>query len=102
MASCAAVALAGALATSTLVLPADRTGWLGLALLTLFYGSAITALFVVQPRMRAASDMAALNFEPVALMFLGWAILGQGLAPVQIAGALVVIGAIVALGTAKR
>jgi drug/metabolite transporter (DMT)-like permease len=43
-----------------------------------------------------------LNFEPVALMFLGWAILGQGLAPQQIAGALVVIGAIVALGTAKR
>jgi drug/metabolite transporter (DMT)-like permease len=102
MAGCCAAALAGALATGTLVLPADGTGWLGLALLTLFYGSAITALFVVQPRMRAASDIGVLNFEPVALMFLAWAILGQGLAPQQIAGALVVIGAIVALGTAKR
>jgi drug/metabolite transporter (DMT)-like permease len=102
MASCGTAALAAAAATGTLVLPADATGWLGLSLLTVFYGSAITALFVVQPRMRAASDVAVLNFEPVALLFLGWAILGQGLAPLQIAGALTVIGAVVALGMAKR
>ena len=102
MASCGAVALAGAVATGSLVLPADGTGWLGLVLLTVFYGSAITALFVVQPHLRPASDIAVLNFEPVALMFLAWAILGQSLSPTQIAGAFVVIGAIVALGTAKR
>ena len=102
MASCGAVALAAAAATGTLALPADATGWLGLALLTLFYGSAITALFVLQPRMRAASDVAVLNFEPVALLFLGWIILGQDLAPLQIAGALIVIGSVVALGLAKR
>ena len=102
MASCGAVALAGALVSGTLVLPVDGTGWLGLALLTMFYGSAITALFVVQPRMHPASDIGVLNFEPVALLFLAWAILGQSLAPPQIAGALVVIAAIVALGTAKR
>jgi len=102
MASCGAVALAGAVATGSLVLPADGTGWLGLVLLTVFYGSAITALFVVQPHLRPASDIGVLNFEPVALMFLAWAILGQSLAPPQIAGALVVIAAIVALGTAKR
>ena len=102
MASCGTVALAGAVATGSLVLPADGTGWLGLVLLTVFYGSAITALFVVQPHLRPASDIGVLNFEPVALMFLAWAILGQSLAPPQIAGALVVIAAIVALGTAKR
>ena len=102
MASCGAVALAVAGATGTLVLPADGTGWLGLALLTVFYGSAITALFVVQPHLRPASDIGVLNFEPVALIFLAWAILGQVLAPSQIAGALVVVAAIVALGTAKR
>jgi drug/metabolite transporter (DMT)-like permease len=38
----------------------------------------------------------------VALVFLGWAILGQSLAATQIAGAVVVVGAIVALGMAKR
>jgi drug/metabolite transporter (DMT)-like permease len=85
-----------------LSLPADGAGWAGLALLTIFYGSAITALFVLQPRLRSATDVAALNFEPIAVLFLGWAILGQSLAPRQIAGALVVIAAIVALGTAKR
>jgi drug/metabolite transporter (DMT)-like permease len=52
--------------------------------------------------MRAASDVTVLNFEPVALVFLGWAILGQSLSGTQIAGALVVVGAIVALGMAKR
>jgi drug/metabolite transporter (DMT)-like permease len=96
------VAFAAAATTGTLVFPADGMGWLGLALLTLFYGSAITALFVLQPRMRSASDVAVLNFEPVALLFLGWAILGQSLSPLQIAGAFVVIGSVVALGFAKR
>ena len=102
MASCGVVALAGAAATGALALPHDGTGWLGLSLLTLFYGSAITAFFVILPHMRAASDVTVLNFEPVALVFLGWAILGQSLAATQIAGAVVVVGAIVALGMAKR
>lgn len=88
--------------TGQLSLPADGTGWTGLLLLTLLYGSGITALFMLQPRLASASDTAALNFEPVAVLFLGWVILGQGLGPSQIAGALIVIGAIVALGTAKR
>jgi drug/metabolite transporter (DMT)-like permease len=85
-----------------LALPADAAGWTGLALLTLFYGTAITSLFMLQPHLRSATDIAALNFEPIAVLALGWAILGQSLSPTQIAGALVVIGAIVALGTAKR
>jgi drug/metabolite transporter (DMT)-like permease len=102
MASCGAVAFAAAATTGALVFPADGMGWLGLALLTLFYGSAITALFVLQPRMRSTSDVAVLNFEPVALLFLGWAILGQSLSVLQIAGAFVVIGSVVALGFAKR
>jgi drug/metabolite transporter (DMT)-like permease len=101
MSSCGAVAIAGAAATG-FALPADGTGWLGLILLTAFYGSAITALFVLQPRMRSSSDVAVLNFEPVALLFLGWVILDQSLSPLQIAGALVVIGSVVALGMAKR
>jgi len=56
----------------------------------------------VQPHMRATSDVAVLNFEPVALVFLGWAVLGQGLGMTQIAGALVVVGAIIALGLTKH
>jgi drug/metabolite transporter (DMT)-like permease len=85
-----------------LALPGDAPGWTGLLLLSLFYGAAITALFVLQPRLTAATDIAALNFEPIAVLLLGWAILGQSLAPLQLAGAAVVIGAIVALGLSKR
>lgn len=98
----AVLAWVGGALTTSLAAPVDGAGWLGLALLTLFYGSAITGLFVLQPHLRAASDVTTLNFEPIALLFLGWAILDQKLSPLQIAGALIVIGAIVALGTAKR
>lgn len=97
----AAVMLAAGAAAGGFALPADGTGWLGLALLTVFYGSAFTALFMVLPRIGAASNTVALNFEPIAVLFLAWAILGQGVAPLQVFGAFVVVGAIMALGTGK-
>lgn len=100
--SCAAMALAGAAATGALALPTSGAGWLGLALLTIFYGAAFTALFALQPRVTEASDLAVLNFEPVVVLLGGWAVLGQALAPRQIVGALVVVGAVAAIGTARR
>lgn len=102
MSSCAIIVVTAASVTGAFILPQDGAGWLGLGLLTLFYGAAITALFIVQPHMRATSDVAVLNFEPVALVFLGWFILDQGLRTVQIAGALVVVTAIVALGMIRH
>jgi drug/metabolite transporter (DMT)-like permease len=98
----AVVMLAYGAARHALALPADATGWLGVALLTLLYGSAITALFTIVPRLGAASSTVALNFEPVAALLLGWAILDQTVAARQVVGALVVIGAIAFLGSAKR
>ena len=92
---------AGALA-GNLALPAKPGAWLGLALLTLFYGTAFTALFVLLPRLDALNNSAALNFEPIAVLFLAWPTLGQRVAPLQIVGALIVVGAVVALGSAKR
>jgi len=102
MGTIAVLALAGGALTGTLALPADGLAWLGLALLTLFYGSAITALFMLLPRLGSASDMAVLNFEPIAVLFLAWLLLDQRVAPLQIAGALIVVGSIVALGSGKR
>ncbi len=98
MTSCGIVVIVAAVLTGSFALPNDGVGWAGLLLLTLVYGSAITAFFVVQPHMRSTSDVAVLNFEPVALVFLGWAILGQALGMIQIVGALVVVGAIIMLG----
>ena len=100
-ATAVAVGLAGA-ATQKLALPADGTGWLALALLTVLYGSAITAMFTVVPRIGAASNTAALNFEPIAALILGWAILGQSVAPRQILGALIVVGAVILIGTKRH
>ena len=92
----------GGAAAGTLALPADATGWLGLALLTVLYGTAITAIFTVVPRLASPSNTAALNFEPIAALFLGWAILGQGVAPRQLVGALIVVGAVIIIGARKH
>lgn len=95
------VTAAGAL-TDSLALPADGAGWAGLALLTLLYGTGITVLFAVLPRLASPSLTVALNFEPVAALVLAWLLLGQAISPVQVAGALLVVGAIVLLGVLKR
>ena len=102
MATVAVVAVVAGTATNTLALPVDRDAWIGLALLTLFYGTAITSLFMLLPRLKSPSDIAALNFEPIAVLLGAWILLGQTLAPSQIAGALIVVGSIVILGTGKR
>ena len=102
MSTVAVLMLAAGLVAGNLTLPSNPAAWLGLGLLTLFYGTAFTALFVLLPRLDALNNSAALNFEPIAVLFLAWPILGQSVAPQQIVGALVVVGAVIALGTAKR
>ncbi len=88
--------------TDGFALPVDSTGWIALVLVGLCYSAAVTTLFVVLPRIGVVNNAAALNFEPVAVLAMGWVLLGQRMAPLQIFGALVVIGAIVALSTGKR
>jgi drug/metabolite transporter (DMT)-like permease len=68
----------------------------------LFYSAAVTSLFVVLPRIGVVNNSAALNFEPIAVLVMGWALLGQTMAPLQILGAAIVIGAILALSTGKK
>lgn len=81
--------------------PVDGTGWLGLLLLSVFYGLAITSLFVVLPMLGSASYAVVLNFEPISLLILGWVILGQAIAPLQVFGAFIVVAAIAWLGLRK-
>lgn len=102
MSTVAVLMLAAGMFAGNLALPSNPGGWLGLALLILFYGTAFTALFALLPRLDALNNSAALNFEPIAVLLLAWPILGQGVAPLQIVGALVVVGAVIALGTAKH
>ena len=97
----AVLVFAGGAAAHALALPQDAVGWTGLACLTAFYCVAMVALFTVLPRVPAAST-AALNFEPIALLFLAWIFLGHSVTPLQVAGALLTVGAIVWLGAAKH
>ena len=102
MGATAVVVLAAGAATGSLALPADGPGWLGLALLTLLYGSAITVMFTIVPRLRAASNTVALNFEPVAAMLMGWIVLAQAMNATQVLGVFVVVGSLTYLATGKH
>lgn len=83
-------------------LPVAPAGWWGLALLTLLYGTGITILFTVLPRLGVVGNSAILNVEPVLALLLAWVVLGQAVAPMQVLGALIVVGAVVALGMRRR
>ncbi|MBX9958765.1 MAG: DMT family transporter [Burkholderiaceae bacterium] len=83
-------------------LPQAAAGWWGLAGLTLCYGTAFTIMFTLLPKLGVVSSSPIMNVEPVAALVLAWALLGQSIAPVQVAGALIVVGAVMALGLRKR
>ena len=90
----AVVVLVAGFAADAFAFPKAPAGWVGIALLTVLYGAAITAVFIVLPLLGPANYAVVLNFEPIAALFLGWAILDQGVSPLQLVGAVLVIGAI--------
>ena len=83
-------------------LPADPLGWLGLSLLTFLYGTAFTIMFTVLPKMGVVGNSAIMNVEPVCALALAWVFLGQAIAPMQLVGAAIVVGTVMALGLRKR
>jgi drug/metabolite transporter (DMT)-like permease len=83
-------------------LPDASAGWWGLAALTFLYGTAFTIMFTVLPRLGVVGNSAIMNVEPVFALVLAWLILGQAIAPVQVAGALLVVGAVMVLGLRRR
>ncbi len=83
-------------------LPQAAPGWWGLAALTCLYGTGFTIMFTVLPRLGVAGNSAIMNVEPVFALVLAWLVLGQTIAPVQVVGALIVVGAVMALGLRKR
>ncbi len=96
-----AVALFAGQASGEFAWPRNAIGWGALALLTLLYASAITALFVLLPRLGAVNNAAIMNFEPIAALLLAWIVLDQAMAPVQLLGAAIVVAAIVLLVTIR-
>ena len=97
----AVLVIAATTAAGAQGLPHDAAGWGGLAALACFYCIAMMSLFFVLPRV-APTSTAALNFEPIALFVLGWAILGHNMTALQILGALLTVGSIAWLGIARK
>jgi drug/metabolite transporter (DMT)-like permease len=98
----AVLALVAVTAQGGFQLPRDAPGWLGLAALTLLYGTAFTIMFTVLPRLGVVANAAIMNVEPIFALILAWAILGQSIAPSQVAGGLLVVSAVVWLGLRRR
>lgn len=102
MAQVAVWASLAAAGTGGWQLPADSLGWVGLSLLTFLYGTAFTIMFTVLPKLGVVGNSPIMNVEPVFALVLAWALLGQSIAPMQLLGAAVVIGTVMALGLRKR
>ena len=96
------VALASLTLQDGFHLPLSAPGWWGLAALTALYGTAFTIMFTVLPRLGVVGNSAIMNVEPVFALALAWLVLGQTIAAIQVLGALIVVGAVMALGLRKR
>lgn len=98
----ALIALAATTAQGGLHFPDAAAGWWGLAGLTLLYGTGITILFTVLPRLGVVGNSAIMNVEPIFALVLAWAVLGQSIAAMQVAGGLLVVATVVWLGLRPR
>ncbi len=96
------LALLGTFAFGGLHWPDAAAGWWGLAALTLLYGTAFTMMFTLLPRLGVVGSSPILNVEPVAALAMAWLVLGQVVAPIQVIGGLLVVGAVMALGLRRR
>ena len=83
-------------------LPEATAGWWGLGALTFLYGTAFTIMFTVLPRLGVVGNSAIMNVEPVFALVLAWVLLDQTIAPVQVAGGLLVVAAVIFLGMRKK
>ncbi len=102
MSVAALVALAGVASQGGFALPQAAPGWWGLLALTSLYGTAFTILFTVLPRLGVVGNSAIMNIEPIFALVLAWALLGQAIAPMQVAGGLLVVATVMWLGLRRH
>ncbi|HVZ42727.1 MAG TPA: EamA family transporter [Ramlibacter sp.] len=102
MALAGLVALAAVSLQGGFHLPDAPAGWAGLAMLTFLYGTGFTIMFTVLPKLGVVGNSAIMNVEPVFALVLAWLVLGQAVAAVQVAGGLIVVGAVMFLGMRRR
>jgi len=83
-----------------LQLPTSGAGWLGLAGTSVFYASGIIGYFVAIAMIGPAKSTLYSYVEPLLTMTAAFLFLGERLMPLQIVGALIVVGALTAAGLA--
>ncbi len=83
-------------------LPNATAGWIGLAALTILYGTAFTIMFTVLPRLGVVGNSAIMNVEPIFALGLAWAILNQSIAAIQLLGSFIVVATVIWLGLRRR
>lgn len=93
----AAIAGASGALPGSLDTPASAGGWFALVMLMVLYGTGFITLFIFIPRLDMPRNAPVMNIEPLATLVMGWLILGQMLAGIQILGGAVVIAGIVLL-----
>jgi drug/metabolite transporter (DMT)-like permease len=97
----AGIFVAAAVATRDFHLPTDRIAQIGLAGLTICYTVGIILLFLFLQALGAAQTAVILNTEPVFVALVAWAVLGEGLSPLQVLGGVVVVGAVMGYQVAR-
>lgn len=102
LATTAALFVAALAASREVRLPENEPGWIGLAGLSVFYAAGITGLFLLLPRLGAVQSSVVLNLEPVAVAIIAWIALGEALTGTQIAGALIVVAAVISFQVTAR
>lgn len=89
-------------ATGGFVWPESQFGWLGLASTNIFYAFAMIGYFVAVDRVGAPMTTTLSNLEPLVAITTAFLLLGQSLAPLQLAGAAVVVGALIFAARPRR
>lgn len=102
MASTSAVLICATLAGDAAAWPESSTGWWAIATVCLLYSVGLVALFTSATRIGPLRTSLIMNVEPIIAIGASWLILGQGLAPVQLIGAALVVAGVIGAQMGKR
>lgn len=90
----ASVFVTAVLVTREVALPHSAGGWIGLSGVAFFFAFGMIGLFTATAAIGAARAGFFMNFEPVTTLAVSSVLFGQALAPMQLAGAALVIVAL--------
>jgi len=102
MLSTSAVLAASTLAGDALVWPKSALGLAAVAGVCVLYAIGLVALFTSAVRIGPLRTGLVMNLEPIVAIGGSWLLLGQGLAPAQLAGGALVIAGVIGAQMTKR